>query len=232
MVGNFAVVHKKWFRRQGLVHQPSGQRLIGSDGTRLQTLLKGGDNIRAQIPGIGSGIGQDFMVLIEALHNVQRILGRIIKPLIGIPLQLRQVIEKGRLRLFRRPLYLSHNSRLPLKLLSQSLHPAAVKGTVAACPCILPCKDQAVFSGLKPKVWLGHKRAYLRLPFCYHGQSRGLDTAAGKLGIVFAGQGPGGVDAHQPVRLCPAHGCVIQVIVFPSVLQVRKSLPDSLIRHG
>ena len=39
------------------------------------------------------------MVLIEALHNIQRILGRIIKPLIGIPLQLRQVIEKGRLRL-------------------------------------------------------------------------------------------------------------------------------------
>ena len=54
----------------------------------------------------------------------------------------------------------------------------------------------------------------------------------GELGIVFAGQGPGGIDAHQPVRLCPAHGCVVQVIVFPSVLQVCKSLPDSLISHG
>ena len=61
-----------------------------------------------------------------------------------------------------------------------------------------------------------------------HGQRRCLDTAAGKLCVVFAGEGPGGVDAHQPVGLSPGCCRPVKIFIFPAVPKIAQNPPESL----
>ena len=63
----------------------------------------------------------------------------------------------------------------------------------------------------------GFEVSDLFLAFRYHGKGRRLDTSAGKLSIVFAGQGSCGIDSHQPVSLRAGNCCCVQIIVVPAV---------------
>ena len=92
--------------------------------------------------------------------------------------------------------------------------------------------DDAAGQTGKAIVFLGTERADLFLPPGNDGQGRGLDPSAGKLGIVLAGEGPGGVDPHQPVCFSPASCRVIERIVLAALLYVGESLPDGLVGNG
>ena len=73
------------------------------------------------------------------------------------------------------------------------------------------------------------KRADLFFAACNDCKGRRLYTSAGKLCIILAGQCAGRVDSYQPVRFCTASGSFVQIIVLPSVPQMRESFPDCLV---
>ena len=84
------------------------------------------------------------------------------------------------------------------------------------------CRDSVI--GLR------HKILNLLLPAGDNCQSRGLNTAAGQLRIVLAGQSSGSIDSHQPVCFRPAHGGIIEIVVFMAIFQLRKSVLNGLVR--
>ena len=49
--------------------------------------------------------------------------------------------------------------------------------------------------------------------------------------MVQYGEKPGGVDAHQPIRLGTAQGRLIQRVIVRSRFQVGKAVPDSAVLH-
>ena len=69
---------------------------VFAPGHGLHPLCEGGDDVRRQIAGIGAGIGQSLVPLIQALHDVQRLLGAHLIQAVGVPLQFGQVIQHRR----------------------------------------------------------------------------------------------------------------------------------------
>ena len=63
-------------------------------------------------------------------------------------------------------------------------------------------------------------------------QGRGLDTAHGQGLVVQHGEKPGGVDAHQPIRLGPAQGRLIQRVIVRSRFQVGKAVFNGAVLHA
>ena len=65
-------------------------------GHRPHPVGQGWDKIFSQVAGIGAGIGQRLVFLIQPLHGAEGFLGRHLVELIGIPLQLGKIVEHGR----------------------------------------------------------------------------------------------------------------------------------------
>ena len=62
-------------------------------------------------------------------------------------------------------------------------------------------------------------------------QGRGLDTSHGQGLVVQHGEKPGGIDAHQPIRLGPAQGRLIQRVIVRSRFQVCKAVFNGAVLH-
>ena len=72
----------------------------------------------------------------------------------------------------------------------------------------------------------------LGLPLDDERQRRGHDAANVEGAVVQHRKQPGGVDAHQPVRLGPAEGRLVQPVIVRAGAQVGKALPDGGILHA
>ena len=81
-------------------------------------------------------------------------------------------------------------------------------------------------------VFLFLKAADLGLPVNQHFKGRRLDTAHGQGLVVEDGEQPGRVDPHQPIRLRPAKGRLIQVVIVSSRFQVGKAVLDGRVLHA
>ena len=81
-------------------------------------------------------------------------------------------------------------------------------------------------------VFLFLKAADLGLPVNQHFQGRRLDTAHGQGLVVEDGEKSCRVDPHQPIRLRPAKGRLIQVIIIGSRFQVGKAVFNGRILHA
>ena len=72
----------------------------------------------------------------------------------------------------------------------------------------------------------------LGLPLDDESQCRGHDAANVEGAVVQHRKQPGGVDTHQPVRLGPAEGRLVQPVIVRAGAQVGKALPDGGILHA
>ena len=92
MIRYLCIIYKSELSTQILFLRCHCKLTVRSCTTRLQTVLDRRNNVFAQISGIRSWIGQHLMILIQSLHDIQRLFRRISKPLIGFSLQLCQII--------------------------------------------------------------------------------------------------------------------------------------------
>ena len=81
-------------------------------------------------------------------------------------------------------------------------------------------------------VFLFLKAADLGLPVNQYFQGRRLDTAHGQGLVVEDGEKSCRVDPHQPIRLRPAKGRLIQVVIVSSRFQVGKAVLDGRVLHA
>ena len=74
VIAHLFVIHKGFACFYGLHGKAAGQLPIGSYRTGLQSFFQGPHHIASDVAGIGPRIRQDFVVFIQTLHNVQRLL--------------------------------------------------------------------------------------------------------------------------------------------------------------
>ena len=230
MVTDLGIVHKTLVRPDGLGDQSSGDFPVGFYCTRLQPLPDRLSHIFSDITGIGSGIGQHLVGLIETLHDVQRLLCRKSEAAAGIPLKLRQVIEPGGKGFLGALLHGAYGHAFPRHLAQNLLCPFLLKGSETSALSIPEAPSHLSSGYLDAIVFSGAEMFDFFLPLSDHRQGRRLYTSAGKLGVVLAGQGTGRIDSHQPVSLCSRHSRCIQIIVLPAITEVSETFPDCLIR--
>ena len=111
---------------------------VGADIAGGQPFFQRRYNICADVSGIRSGIGQDLVVLVEPLHDIQGFLGGEAKALVGVSLQFCQVVKtwrKGFLLLF---LYVAYGKRLSLQRSFQILDEGFLERTGAAALLMFP----------------------------------------------------------------------------------------------
>ena len=122
MIRYLRIIYKSELSAQILFLRCHCKLTVRSCTTCLQTVLDRRNNVFAQISGIRSRIGQHLMILIQSLHDIQRLFRRISKPLIGFSLQLCQIIQKQCIRFFRCFFNLFHYRFLSIQLFHQSGH--------------------------------------------------------------------------------------------------------------
>ena len=181
-------------------------------------------HIVGEIAAVGAGVGAELL-FIKALQIIQRLLRRVPKQAVRIPLEGGQVVEcRGFLRLFC--LHDGGNSGgfavavpgKPLRL-SLLLHAFA-------------CGGEAVKVQMDGVKALRLKGIDLRFPL-HQQRKRGRYHAPHVQGaVVHHGKQAGGVDAHQPVRLAAAEGGGVEVVVLRAVAEIVKALKDRRILHG
>ena len=181
-------------------------------------------HIVGEVAAVGAGVGAELL-FVEALQIIQRLLRRVPKQAVRVPLEGGQVVERrGFLRLFR-------------------LHDGGNSGGFAvAVPgkplrlCLLlhafACGGEAVKVQMDGVEGLRLKGVDLR--FSLHQQrKRGRYHAPYVQGaVVHHGKQACGVDTHQPVRLAAAEGGGVEVVVLRSVAEIVKAIKDSRILHG
>ena len=181
-------------------------------------------HIVGEIATVGAGVGAKLL-FVETLQIIQRLLRRVPKQAVRIPLEGGQVVERrGFLRLFR-------------------LHDGGNSGGFAvAVPgkplrlCLLlhapACGGEAVKVQMDGIEGLRLKGAYFRFPL-HQQRKRGRYHAPHVQGaVVHHGKQAGGVDAHQPVRLAAAEGGGVEVVVLRAVAEIVKALKNRRILHG
>ena len=97
-------------------------------------------------------------------------------------------------------------------------HLLFIKGAGISSLLFLPDKGNPLYRSAEPIVWLRNKIFNLLLPLGDHRQRGRLYPSAGKLGVIFTGQRSGRIDSHQPIRLRPAHGRIIEGFIFLAAL--------------
>ena len=169
-------------------------------------------------PGIGAKL-----LFIESLQIVQRLLGRIAQRAVGVPLEAGQVVERWGLFASLPALDACHR-RPVFTVRRDSVRRASV--------------FQALRGGRKAAVQLDRVEGLrqesrnLRFPPDQHGQRRGHDPSDVQGPTITQGEITGGVDPHQPVRLCPAEGGLVQAVIVPAGAQILKALPDRPVLHA
>ena len=97
VIGYFCIVHERTVRPDFLHGQAGRCFTVWPCGAGTQPLPKGTHHVCGEVTGICPGIGQDFMVFVEALHDIERLSGGKSVLLIRVLLECGQVIERGRI---------------------------------------------------------------------------------------------------------------------------------------
>ena len=207
------------------------QGLIDVRHAAAQALAQRGDHVLRDIARVGPRVGQQLVLFIQALHEAQGLFGRVGVFFVRVPLQLGQVIGRGRGRLLPALLHAGEHGIFSLQLRGQLLRLLSVKqrGISLRVPPVgrkarQLCRDAPELPG--------HEAADLLLAPGDEGEGRGLDPAGGELGPPFAGQGAGHVQAYQPVGLAAGLGRAEEAVVFLRRAQVPKALADGPVRLG
>ena len=173
-------------------------------GSRLDQCRDARLHIVRQIPAVRPGVSRELLV-IEGLQVVQRLLGGVAQGAVGLPLEGGQIKKGGWLLRFLPPLHrLDHGGA--------ALAPGGglLRLFLAGLP--VPGQGETVTVQLHHVERLRLERGDLRLPLD-HQRQRGGDHAANvQSAAIEQGEQPGGVDAHQPVRLGPAEGGLMQPV--------------------
>ena len=181
-------------------------------------------HIIGQILAVGAGIGQQLL-FIKLLGIVKGLLGGKSKQPVCLPLQGGEVIEAGRLLRLFLPCYRHTNGLRRFTGGFQGLGVVCVFHAFTG-------RLHAARRDLDDVVFLFLEAADLGLPVNQHFEGRRLDTAHGQGLVVEDGEQPGRVDPHQPIRLRPAKGRLIQVIIIGSRFQMGKALLDGRVLHA
>ena len=188
---------------------------------------QGGDGILhivRQKPAVRPGVGTQLL-FIEGLEVVQGLLGGVAQGAVGLPLEGGEVVE-GR-GLF---------GLLPMFHFLNGDGAALAAGSNVAGLFLnvdpLPGQGHAAAVQLHGVERFRGKGGDLRLPLDDERQ-RGRDHAANvQRPAIENGEQAGGVDAHQPIRLGPAQGRLVQAVIVPAGTEVFKALPDGPVLHA
>ena len=171
------------------------------------------------------------MDLVQVLHDGQGLLGGIGVLLVGVPLQLGQVIGRGGRGLFPGLFYLHQRPHATCQGGGKALRFLPVKSAGLALG-VPPGGGEAVKPRLHRPEVTGLEGADLLLPVHDKGQGGGLHPPGGELGVVLAGERPGDVEAHHPVGHTPRPGGAEKVVVRFGGTQVGKALPNGPVGLG
>ena len=207
------------------------QRLVDVHHAALQALRQGLHHIVGNVTGIGARIGQELVLLVKPLHDVQRLFRGVGVFFIRVPLQLREIIGGGRRHLLPGLLHPGQHLALALELCGQLLRLLSVKNGGVPLP-VPPIRGKAVQLRRDTPVFPGDKAPDLLFPPRDERQRRRLYPAGGELSAPLAGEGAGDVQANQPVRLAAGLRGAVEAVVFRGRLEILKAFSDGLIRLG
>ena len=130
MVRYFCIIDKRFIRPDLMPGKLCRGLSVRADGASLKPFFQCGHDIGSEIAGIRARVGQDLMILVQALHDVQRLFGRISVPLVRFPLQRGQVVKRRGEGFFCFPPDLRDMQFFPAYRFLDSLHPGFIKGPV------------------------------------------------------------------------------------------------------
>lgn len=231
VVGDLGVVHQI-FRLEGpLPPDGEGQVPVLVHRHRGDALGQRGHHILGDVAGVGTGIGEHLVVLIEGLHHGQGLFRRIGVLPVGVPLEFREVVGGGRRRLPPLALEGADDRLLPRQTPGQGPGFLPVEDTGLSLP-VPPGGGEALQPDLEGVKLPGPEGADGLLPVHDEGQGGGLHPPGGELGVILAGEGPGHIEAHQPVGLAPGPGGVEEIVILRGRPQAGKALPDGPVGLG
>ena len=223
--GNDGVVVADLFAAAHLPRTDGCGRLRAADARAAQRQrVYAALHIVGEIAAVGAGVGAELL-FVETLQIIQRLLRRVPKQAVRIPLERGQVVERrGFLCLF-------------------CPHDGGNSGTfVLAVPgkplrlCLLlhafACGGEAVKVQMDGIEALRLKGIDLRFPLHQQRKRRRYHAPHVQGAVVHHGKQAGGVDAHQPVRLAAAEGGGVEVVVLRAVAEIVKALKNRRILHG
>ena len=173
------------------------------------------------------------MLLIEFLHDVQRLFGGIAEKLVGVALQFGQVIQAWCIGFFRFAVDRNNRSLLLLQLFDDGCDLVALETLRVVRFFILPNQLQLrICLGLDAVICLRLEFFDFLFASGDDGDDRCLDAAAVQLGVEFRRQRAGRIQADVPIRFRTGHSRLVQVFIVLARLQVLEAVFDGLVRHG
>ena len=159
------------------------------------------------------------------MQIIQRLLRRVPKQAVRIPLERGQVIERRGLFSFFLSFHVCDGRRVIIAFLRLRFG----------------FRPDLIFfahggKGIENKIdrvkSLRLKGAYFRLPLHQQRKRRRYHAPHVQGAMIHHGKQAGGVDAHQPVRLAAAEGGGVEVVVLRAVAEIVKAIKDRRILHG
>lgn len=229
VVADLGVVDAAW--RDGALFgaNETGHVTVAVGCERLQAFWEGGDDVLGEIAGIGARVGEQLVLFVETLHDLQRLLGAEAIARIGVALQGGEVIERWRCGV----LFLSVESADGGVLFVAGAHDALANALIAeagALVFILPEQTHAVHVRLHFVIRLAFEVANGVFALHNHCQRRRLHAAGRKLGVVAAGEGAGDVEAYDPVGFAARLGRAVEVVVLAGWFEMGETLANGLVR--
>ena len=117
---------------------------VRSHGHRRHSLPERLRHIGGQIPGIRPRISEHLMMLIKALHQIERLFGGKSIPLVGVPLQGRQIIQPVQMRSLLCLFHRDHPSVRIFRSVVCLISGFFRENRGAAAAPLLPCKCDAL----------------------------------------------------------------------------------------
>lgn len=210
-----------------------GANLAGDVGIavgceRGETFREGGHDIFREIAGIGARIGEQLVLFVEPLHQRKRLLGAESVAGVGVTLEGGEVVERWRLGAFFLRVDARHDGGLFVAGADDALASALI-GKTSALIFILPEQAHTGHIRLYFVEWLALEIADGAFALHDHCQCWCLHTASGKLRVVAAGEGAGGVEANDPIGFAARLGRAVEVVVFRRRLEMGEALADGLV---
>ena len=231
VVGDLVVVDDVFGLQRAVAHDALGQLFVGRHHNRADAVGESGDHVVRDVAAVGAGVGEGLVVLVERLHQVQGLLGAVGELLVGVALELGEVVSRRGRGLAAHAAHLGDDGVLALALPDDLLHGLPVKAAGDALGVLIFGAEAVEVNGGAVEL-LGHEALDLVLPGHDQGQGGGLDAARRELGVEFAGQGAGDVQAHQPVGLGPGLGGAEKIVVFCRRTQVGEALLNGPVGLG
>ena len=190
-----------------------------------QSFGDGGHYVCGDVAAVGSGVCYDLVDLVESLKRVQSLLSGKAQHVVGIPLELGQVIGKRRFFSFGHFPDAGHGAACTLEFLYQRVG-LLLLGNPDAVVLGVPGGLEGAEIGLQRPVETSGEVLDLVLAAGDQCKRRGLDASGGKSCIEVAAHGPGDVVSDVPVGIGTAFGSCIEIVVVACGLEVLEALFD------